>query len=1200
MEVIKKLDGYYDKIYHISDIHIRNTLYHQDEYIYVFNELYKYIIETKTENSLIVICGDILHNEQLNNISEILCIDFFDNLNKLLPTLIIAGNHDFYVNTESNYDSLQTILYKRRSELNNIHYLRESGIYEFGNIYFAVSSLINNKENIFIDSKNIPNNDNIKIALYHGQISNSKTHNGFLVDGINIKKFKNYDYVLLGDIHKFQYLNDNNTVAYASSLISQNFSEIDNYHGVLVWDLKNKKSTYKILDNPYRHIEIKLNNNEIYYDNKKVKLENLIIPEKAKVKFKLSNTNINFINNVKSYIKNKFKQIEIKHEKKEIVENITDTIKNQDILEDNTIYTNDMIEQELLKVDELYRKDVKELLQNELKSHNNQLNSKKIWKLLKLEFSNLLTYGEDNVFNFDNLDNYEISGLCGRNSIGKSSLIDILLISLFNDYSRNDTSKRTKTKHGINSSVVNNNFKTFKTKVSFQVGQTVYYIEKEGKIKDKTSLLHFTKYNLVQINNNNEQVIACGISHKEHTLKCIEELIGSYDDFCVSSLSFQSNVNHNFDFYKMSSYQRKKFLNHHFNLEYFEDIKKKYTKLLTDTKLKMSNITGRVEANNFSENDITKIIDIENTLIDIKNKYTELKLSNDQLKVKKDNLKFIHINQTFSDNDIELFISNKNKLIELIDNHNLELNKLNLIDNKNNIIQQNTIFENSKKKKIDNLLFQIKYTNCNINFSNFNKSQLLSLIDDFTMMINETKKLIPTFIDNSSIINKLQILCNHYKNDETTTYLSEEDKLYYNKYSFSLSKYQYYEKTYKTYLDNKNIFDLLSNIHNNCNINCNNCNSCNNNNKLIADYISTNNYNFDFNIKKIIDKYNKYKRLYKIHKINNNIKYTQYMEFIDNINKHNEKQLFIFNEKNNYCTTEISKLENIIIHIQNTIIKLDIQNIQNSNYHEYEILQKQLLLYNDIKTKIKCYENELTDINNKIKLFDTYKNISHTNNTNKLLFEELTLQINDNDQLLLNYNNDIIKFKIQLDKLNSSKTIYMDLITQLNILEKDKNIFTHINKLADSNGLPLLIIQNKLKYIQDGVSNMLYKIIKKRIIITDDTTNIYIDIVNEEGRYSSYFGGMEFFICTLCFKILLCSILNIPFSGILFIDEGVSALDKEHIDNFHIVIDFLKEYYSKVLLITHIKDFKNFTCTNINIKSIKHSKDNYVSLINFT
>lgn len=74
--------------------------------------------------------------------------------------------------------------------------------------------------------------------------------------------------------------------------------------------------------------------------------------------------------------------------------------------------------------------------------------------------------------------------------------------------------------------------------------------------------------------------------------------------------------------------------------------------------------------------------------------------------------------------------------------------------------------------------------------------------------------------------------------------------------------------------------------------------------------------------------------------------------------------------------------------------------------------------------------------------------------------------------------------------------------------------------------------------------------------------------------------------------------MNIPFSGILFIDEGVSALDKEHIDNFHLMVDFLKEYYSKVLLITHIKDFKNFTSTNINIKSHKQN-NNYLSQILF-
>lgn len=1196
MEIKNILKGKYDKIYHIADIHIRNTQYHEQEYLYVFNELYKYISETKTQNSIIVICGDILHNEQINNTSEILCIDFFDNLNKLLPTIIIAGNHDFYINTESDHDSLHTILYKRQRELKNIHYLRESGIYKCGNIYFSVSSLINNKENIFINAKDLPNDDNIKIALYHGPIINSKTNNGFLLEGSTVKKFKNYDYVLLGDIHKYQYLDDKKTIAYASSLISQNFSEVDDNHGILVWDLLNKKSSYKILENPFRHIEIKINNNKIYNDNKTVVLDNLIIPEKAKIKFKIINSNINFINNVKNFIKNKYPNIEIKHEKKELEEIITDNVKHEDIFKDNTIYTNEMIDQELEKIDELYREDVKYVLNSELKKHTNHLNGKKIWKLLKLEFSNLLTYGENNVFDFEKLNNYEITGLCGQNSIGKSSLIDIILIALFNDYSRNDTTKRIKVKHGINSSIVNHNFKTFKTQVTFQVGQNIYYIIKEGIIKDKNSTLHFNKYNLVHINNNSEQVISCGITHKENTLKHIEELIGSYSDFCVSSLSFQSNVNHNFDFYKMSSYQRKKFLNKHFNLEYFDEIKKKYTKNLAEIKLKMANTKGKIDINNFSEEDVNTIISIKDQLIIIKTNFDNLKSDNYQLKSQKDNLQFIHINKTFSENDIELFESNKNKLVKLINNYKLKIDKLNLINNKNEIIEQNIIFENNKKEKIEKLLFQIKNTNCIINFSKYNKKELIDFIDIFTNLLNINKLLLPNNIIEKTYSNINNLLLNNTNKYTENQIISEDDHTYYKSHNFCYKKYFYYNELYQTYIDNKTIFELLSNIHNNCNQECLNCLKTNN---IITQYINTNNLEFDFNINKIIHKYNKYNRLYKIHKMYELQRYNGYLDFINIIKKEYDNKLLNFNKTHTYYTNEVSVLENIIVHIHNTIIKLDIQEIQNYQYDDYILLQEQISMYNDLQNKIINLIKDLDDINNNIELFYKYKNISETNETNRLLFEQLTLQININDQTLLSYNNNLITLQLQLDKLQTSKTIYEDNISQFNKFDKDKQIFTHINKLVDSNGLPLKIIQNKLLYIQNGVSNMLYKIIKKKIVISEDITNIFIDIINDNGLVSSYFGGMEFFICTLCFKILLCSILNIPSSGILFIDEGVSALDKEHIDNFNIVIDFLKEYYSKVLLITHIKDFKNFTSTNINIKSVKHSCNKYVSHINF-
>ena len=58
--------------------------------------------------------------------------------------------------------------------------------------------------------------------------------------GINKKSFDGYDYTLLGDIHKHQFLIPDK-MAYAGSLIQQNHGETLHNHGFIIWDLKNKK-----------------------------------------------------------------------------------------------------------------------------------------------------------------------------------------------------------------------------------------------------------------------------------------------------------------------------------------------------------------------------------------------------------------------------------------------------------------------------------------------------------------------------------------------------------------------------------------------------------------------------------------------------------------------------------------------------------------------------------------------------------------------------------------------------------------------------------------------------------------------------------------------------------------------------------------------------------------------------------------------
>jgi DNA repair exonuclease SbcCD ATPase subunit len=50
----------------------------------------------------------------------------------------------------------------------------------------------------------------------------------------------------------------------------------------------------------------------------------------------------------------------------------------------------------------------------------------------------------------------------------------------------------------------------------------------------------------------------------------------------------------------------------------------------------------------------------------------------------------------------------------------------------------------------------------------------------------------------------------------------------------------------------------------------------------------------------------------------------------------------------------------------------------------------------------------------------------------------------------------------------------------------------------------------------------------------------------------------------------------LPKANILFIDEGISVLDKNSIDNFNTIVDFLKQHYNNIYLITHIDKVKEF------------------------
>jgi len=200
-----------EKIYHVSDIHLRNVQRHK-EYRSVFDNFYEQVKSDALQNAIIFIGGDIAHAKTEMSpelVTEI--ADFFNKCAELHPTVLIAGNHDCNLNNPDRLDVLTPIVDMLDND--NLFYLRDTGVYKLGDVAISVFGIFDDPSE-YIKGKDITDKSiSTKIAVYHGAIKRSRTDVGYVVMGgdVPIYMFDGYDMVLLGDIHKYQVLQEFNT-----------------------------------------------------------------------------------------------------------------------------------------------------------------------------------------------------------------------------------------------------------------------------------------------------------------------------------------------------------------------------------------------------------------------------------------------------------------------------------------------------------------------------------------------------------------------------------------------------------------------------------------------------------------------------------------------------------------------------------------------------------------------------------------------------------------------------------------------------------------------------------------------------------------------------------------------------------------------------------------------------------------------------
>ena len=325
------MDKKINKIAHLADIHIRK-LHRFVEYRDVFDRLYVKLKEAKPD--LIYIGGDIVHRKLDTSPEETrLVAEFFLSLADISDLLVIPGNHDCNLNNASREDVLSPIIDLVKQINPRIHFWKKTGVYEMGGCQFGHLSVFDMTKDGKPNAKNIPRAKDIegehKIAIYHGGVGNFQVDTGLVMsdEHVNVIDFDGYDLVLLGDIHKRQFLNDDETVAYPCSLIQQNFAESPD-HGFLLWDVEKRKSEFIQVENDYGFKTIRVEDDE-------VKSKMNFVPRYGNLKIKHKGTSAEKLRLVEMDLRKTYSELKsISFEKLDSIENIMNNSKTKISIED--------------------------------------------------------------------------------------------------------------------------------------------------------------------------------------------------------------------------------------------------------------------------------------------------------------------------------------------------------------------------------------------------------------------------------------------------------------------------------------------------------------------------------------------------------------------------------------------------------------------------------------------------------------------------------------------------------------------------------------------------------------------------------------------------------------------------------------------------------------------------------------------------
>lgn len=1152
-------------VYHFADIHIKANISSDlnKHYVDMINNIEKQIkLQKNNDTSLVCICGDIIDSIYSTECIKIIKL-LFNKLASLCPVIYIAGNHDLANkrNIEIS-DMITPLIHEYFDSKHQIYPLLKEGLYMYGNIIFGVTSM--GSLDVFpCTIKNKEYKNKIKIGLFHGQVSFPDLDPIIKKQcDLDVSQFKKYyDYVLLGDRHIFGYLDKQKTVAYCGSTYEVNYRETDTKKGFIMWDITNNKNTKFIeLDGLIKHKVLKIKDNKIEKYDKK----NMAEMTKIKIMYD-DDTKIDKLNEIEKKIKKDINVIECIIEKDFSSTNLnTSVIINNKQKTVNDIKSYDIVIKMITDhIKEKYKPNKKMLesidlyLKKLIKTTDfNFFEKPSTFKLKKIEFDNINSYGEGNVINF-NLFNNKIVEVSGRNGTGKSSILTVLLLGLYNECD-------VGTKYDcLNIKNIN---KPATIKIEFEVNGCQYKINK--KISVRSHIKRECHEDLLLYK---DDVDITGQDNIE-TQKKIINLVGTYDNIIDTNIILQRNYK---AFTDLSNNDKKKVISKISKLDVFDLLAKQVRSELASLQKKgpmlikqICELVGCEDKKEYESAENTMVVDtdvLRDEIYDLNKekdtltkKFESLNKSKIELEYELKDFKQKTVKTVETLKELKKKLSNESKELEKLEKKLADTKKRLSLKKFNNFEDKIKEFDCDKKKEINLLTNQKEKLLLSINTIQFSESSFKKKIDDVKLKINKIDKKIKNLDD--AIVEKFK------EWEKIKLHIDTQNKKVIN-INTNIKKFKDQQKHINKIDHNpdcKFCVNLLNKITFVENI------------QILDEELKNVEKDLSQNIKKL-KKYNNVEEDYK-----------EYIESLDD-NKKYESELICL--KKDLKMLEDEYVKNLEIEMKNTVANNQIRTLNDEIKEKEESVLKNHDRYNVLTKRLNFVENEIKEKNKVImsirEKIDNYENINKQKKLNNMLDEhsKLDKKLKAVTTKIINKTKIIVENDLKLKQITKIKK-------EIDEVKDDKQIVEYINKTLEKDGIQdTILINNIIPKLQQEVNSLLNTLSNFNIEIKylNKTLQVY-KIIGKKNRILKL-SGYEHMILGLCFRLVFCGLAQQKCKFVCF-DEIFTFADDNGIQKIGQLFEYVRSRFDYAIVISHNDNIKKFCDVSLNIK-----KENGFSVI---